>query len=124
MENSTIPYVEDNIIVDIDEYFSDVVGVTIPTNKDVVRVKLKFSEKRYPYIISKPLHESMRKVDNDNHIVAIDVIPNRELESLILSFGDDVEVLEPLEFREQIANKIKSNYQKYFTMQKDCTGDK
>lgn len=124
LENSTIPYVEDNIIVDIDEYFSDVVGVTIPTNKDVVRVKLKFSEKRYPYIISKPLHESMRKVDNDNHIVAIDVIPNRELESLILSFGDDVEVLEPLEFREQIANKIKSNYQKYFTMQKDCTGDK
>ena len=62
----------------------------------------------------------MRKVDNDNHIVAIDVIPNRELESLILSFGDDVEVLEPLEFRKLIANKIKSNYQKYFAVQKDC----
>ena len=46
----------------------------------------------------------MRKVDNDNHIVAIDVIPNRELEPLVLSFGDDVEVLEPIEFREQIAD--------------------
>ena len=124
LENSPIPYIEDNIIVDIDEYFSDVVGVTIPANKDIVRVKLQFSEKRYPYIISKPLHESMRKVDNDNHIVAIDVIPNRELESLVLSFGDDVEVLEPIEFREQIAHKIKSNYQKYFSMHKDCTGDK
>ena len=66
----------------------------------------------------------MRKVDNDNYIVAIDVIPNRELESLILSFGDDVEVLEPLEFREQIANKIKSNYQKYFSVQKDCIDEK
>lgn len=124
LENSSIPYIEDTIIVDIDEYFSDVVGVTIPSNKDVVRVKLQFSEKRYPYIISKPLHESMRKVDNDNRIVAIDVIPNRELESLILSFGDDVEVLEPAEFREQIANKIYSNYKKYFAMQKDCTGNK
>lgn len=121
LEQSAINYIEDNIIIDIDEYFSDVVGVTIPTNKEVVRVKLQFSEKRYPYIISKPLHESMRKVDNDNHIVAIDVIPNRELESLILSFGDDVEVLEPLEFRKQIANKIKSNYQKYFAMQNDRT---
>ena len=120
LKNSTITYIEDNIIVNIDDYFSDVVGVTIPTNKEVVRVKLQFSEKRYPYIISKPLHESMRKVDNDNHIVAIDVIPNRELESLILSFGDDVEVLEPLEFRKLIANKIKSNYQKYFAVQKDC----
>lgn len=123
LENSAIPYIEDNIIVDIDEYFSDVVGVTIP-NKEVVRVKLQFSEKRYPYIISKPLHESMRKVDNDNCIVAIDVIPNRELESLILSFGDDIEVLEPIEFREQIADKIKSNYQKYFTVQKDCIDKK
>lgn len=123
LENSTITYIEDNIIVNIDEYFSDVVGVTIP-NKEVVRVKLQFSEKRYPYIISKPLHESMRKVDNANHIVSIDVIPNRELESLMLSFGDDVEVLEPIEFREQIANKIKSNYQKYFSVQKDCIDKK
>ena len=62
----------------------------------------------------------MRKIDNENRIVAIDVIPNRELEALILSFGDDVEVLEPHEFRQQIADKIKSNYQKYFPMQKDC----
>ena len=121
LENSTITYIEDNIIVNIDEYFSDVVGVTIPTNKEVVRVKLQFSEKRYPYIISKPLHESMRKVDNENCIVAIDVIPNRELEALILSFGDDIEVHEPQWFRKQIADKIKSNYQKYFTVQKDCT---
>lgn len=117
LANSTIPYIEDNIIIDIDEYFSDVVGVSIPTNKDVVRVKLQFSEKRYPYIISKPLHESMRKVDNDNCIVAIDVIPNRELESLILSFGNDVEVLEPIDFREQIAKKIEENYKKYFPTQ-------
>ena len=121
LESCAIPYIEDNIIEDIDEYFSDVVGVTIPAGKEVVRVKLQFSSNRYPYVISKPLHESMRKVDNENCIVAIDVIPNRELEALILSFGDDVEVLEPLEFRQQIANKIKSNYQKYFAMQKDCT---
>lgn len=121
LEYSPISYIEDNIIVDIDEYFADVVGVTIPNDNEVVRVKLQFSQKRYPYVISKPLHESMRKIDNDNCIVAIDVIPNRELESLILSFGDDVEVLEPLEFRKQIANKIKSNYQKYFAMQNDRT---
>ena len=62
----------------------------------------------------------MRKVEDDNRIVAIDVIPNRELEALILSFGDDIEVLEPQWFRKQIADKIKSNYQKYFTVQKDC----
>ncbi len=120
VEDSNIPYIEDNLIIDIDEYFSDVVGVTIPNNKDVVRIKLQFSEKRYPYIISKPLHGSMRRTDNDNRIVTIDVIPNKELESLILSFGDDVEVLEPADFREQIANKIKVICKKYFAVQNDC----
>ena len=121
LENSSIPYIDDNIIVDIDEYFADVIGVTIPHDREVVRVKLQFSSNRYPYVISKPLHESMRKVDDENCIVAIDVIPNRELEALILSFGDDIEVLEPQWFRKQIADKIKSNYQKYFTVHKDCT---
>lgn len=121
IEASAIPYIEDSIIEDIDEYFSDVIGVTIPHNKEVVRVKLQFSPNRYPYIISKPLHESMRKVDNENRIVAIDVIPNRELESLILSFGADVEVLEPQELREQIASKITENYNKYFPVQQNCT---
>ena len=115
VEDSNIPYIEDNLIINIDEYFSDVVGVTIPNNKDVVRIKLQFSEKRYPYIISKSLHGSMRRIDNDNRIVTIDVIPNKELESLILSYGDDVEVLEPVEFRELIANKIKGSFKKYFS---------
>jgi predicted DNA-binding transcriptional regulator YafY len=57
----------------------------------------------------------MRRIDNENRIVTIDVIPNKELESLILSYGDDVEVLEPVEFRELIANKIKGSFKKYFS---------
>ena len=121
LNNSSIPYIEDNIIVNIDEYFADVIGVTIPQDKDVVTVKLQFSERRYPYIASKPIHESMKYIDKENRIISIDVIPNKELESLILSFGDDVEVLAPIEFREQIATKIKANFKKYFTMQNDCT---
>lgn len=115
LDTISIKYIEDDIIVDIEEYFSDVVGVTIPQNKEVQRIKLQFSPQRYPYIISKPLHESMRKIDNDNRIVSIDVIPNKELEALILSFGSDIEVLEPKEFRGQIAKKIEENYKKYFT---------
>lgn len=114
LNDSSISYIDDSIIIDIEDYFANVVGVTIPHDKNVIKVKLQFSEKRYPYVISKPLHESMKYVDKENRIISIDVIPNKELESLILSFGDDVEVLEPVEFREQIANKIKANYKKYF----------
>ena len=48
-------------------------------------------------------------------------MPNRELESIILSFGEDIEVLEPLSFRRIIANKIKKTYEVYLSMQNDCT---
>lgn len=41
------------------------------------------------------------------------VIPNRELESLIFSFSNDVEVLQPEELRRQIAEKIKNLYDLY-----------
>lgn len=123
LSQSSVPYVENTLIDDFEEYFSDVVGVTIPRHGEIKRIKMQFSKNRYPYVESKPLHETMRIVDRENCIVAIDVIPNRELESLILSYGDDVEVLEPEDFREQIANKIKANYHKYFAVQNDCTSD-
>ena len=46
-------------------------------------------------------------------MISITVKINKELESLILSFGDDIEVLEPEDFRNRIAEKIKLMNQKY-----------
>lgn len=118
---SSIPYKENVMIDDFDEYFSDVIGVTIPKKKKIECVKLKFSEWRYPYIVSKPLHETMKFVDKQNRIVSIDVIPNNELIALLLSFGPDVEVLEPPSLREEFSKKILDCYKKYFIVQNGCT---
>jgi predicted DNA-binding transcriptional regulator YafY len=71
--------------------------------------------------MTKALHHSQRIVDFDNHIIGISVIPNNELDALILSFGKDVEVLSPISYREKIQTIIKEAYDKYFTMQIDCT---
>jgi predicted DNA-binding transcriptional regulator YafY len=38
---------------------------------------------------------------------------NNELESLILSFGDDMEVIAPSTFRDRIAKKIQAMNQQY-----------
>lgn len=118
---SPIPYIEDNIVEDVDEYFADVVGVTIPRDTDIEHVILKFSSNRFPYIESKPLHESMKFVDKENGIISIDVIPNKELTALILSFGSDVEVIEPKPLRDNISSAIEQTFKKYFTVQNDCT---
>ena len=71
--------------------------------------------------MTKALHNSQRIVDFDNHIIDISVIPNNELDALILSFGKDVEVLSPTSYREKIQTIIKETYEKYFTVQIDCT---
>jgi len=94
------------------EYFEDVIGTTVPKNRNVVKVVLKFGKERFDYVASKPLHGS-QKSDRKKRIVTIEVIPNRELESLILHYGNDVEVLEPQDLRESIIKKIRSMVKTY-----------
>ena len=103
-------YIEPNI--DFDLYFNDIIGVSVlPLKKETI--KMRFSEHRFPYVLTKSIHHSQRIVDIDKGIVEISVIPNNELESLILSFGKDVEVLSPLSYRERIKSIIKESYEKY-----------
>ena len=116
-----IPFMaNDNI--DFEEYFDDVIGVTIPKDDVVkIRIVLKFSKSQFPYITSKPLHLSQEVLSTEDCTLAIEVRPNYELDQLILSFGSDVEVLEPTEYREYIKEKLVDNLQKYLPVQKDCT---
>ena len=113
IQETDIDYIENNVIDDIQKYFEDVIGVTIPREGRPETIKLQFSEHRYPYIIAKPIHGSMKIIDKNNRIVSVDVIPNKELESLILSFGNDVEILEPKRLRNKIGKILKSISNKY-----------
>jgi predicted DNA-binding transcriptional regulator YafY len=111
-EEVAVPYKEPD--TDFSEYFNDVIGVTVPET-DPENVLLRISNSRYNYIKTKPLHSSWEIIEEgDNYTtISITVKINKELESLILSFGDDIEVLEPEDFRNRIAEKIKLMNQKY-----------
>ena len=99
------PYIP-NTSFDFEEYFDDVVGVSVPRSGEPEKVVLKISEKQYPYIKTKPLHPSQVELDKDNRIIQLDVFLNWDLESLILSYGDDIEVIEPISLRERIQKRI------------------
>jgi len=121
IEHTDLPFLE-NKDVDFDTYFDDIVGVTKPKpNVSVETVMLKFDKKRFPYIISKPIHQTQTVVDETNCILSIKVRPNKELEALILSFGAQVEVLSPASLRQQISKKLAENLKFYFPVQLDCT---
>ena len=107
--------------INFDEYFDDVIGVTLPANGVVEEVVLKFTPMRFPYIESKPLHLTQRIRDRENGIIAIKVIPNRELIAQILSFGSDIEVIEPQTLREELARQVALLNVKYNSVQIDLT---
>jgi len=113
---SKIPYLE-NSVADFEKYFKDVVGVTVPGGIPCQEVVLAVDPAQYPYISTKPIHPSQikRKTRGKNGavIITLQVIPNYELESLLLSFSPGVEVLEPLWLREKLAGKLASALRLY-----------
>ena len=116
--NVDIPFCK-NTQINFDTYFKDVIGVTVP-NADIETIVLRFSENRFPYVVSKPLHHS-QVVNKEQRTVTITVKPNNELNQLIFSFIPDVEVLAPCSLREAIKDKIEENLKKYLSVQNDCT---
>lgn len=114
-----VKFIADTIIDDPFDYFFDVIGTTIPNHGEVERVVLKFAPKRYQYVSTKPIHHT-QKTDNLNHTISIEVIPNKELEAIILGFGKDVEVLEPEHLRNEIIEIINESCEKYGFLKNDC----
>lgn len=116
INESKEPYLTNNAI-DFEEYFDDVIGVTVQNNEPVQRIELKVSNQLFPYIQTKPLHGS-QKITNrhtDFITIALHLIPNYELESLLLSMGEGIEVLSPETLRRKIyqrANDLVNNYKK------------
>lgn len=108
-------------------YLQNVIGVTIPEDVTVQDVKLHFSPKRLPYVVTKPLHESQKLLsqDGDGGTIQIKVVPNLELEQLLLSFGEDVTVLHPISLRNRINSRLGSaceNYSQVDTKRKNTNG--
>ena len=93
--------------INFDEYFEDVVGVTIPQGKKIEHIVMRVAPDRYPYIRNKPLHPSQHNYDKEYRI-SIDVIPNNELIALLLSFGSQLEVLEPQSVRDMMRDHVKT----------------
>ncbi len=109
-----------NTSTDFEKYFDNVIGTTV-VDAPIQDIRLHFSPKRLQFVLTKPIHKSQKCADANAGIVSLQLIPNRELETLILSFGPDVEVLEPTSLRNKIKEKIRQSFEHYFDVQAGCT---
>tara|TARA_R110002126_G_scaffold208042_2_gene354996 strand:- start:15569 stop:16579 length:1011 start_codon:yes stop_codon:yes gene_type:complete len=108
-------FFDESELVDFEEYFDDFIGVTKPLNAVLIKIKLSASVALAPYIITKPLHGSQKKIEltENTFIFSIDVIPNFELKKLLLSFGNEIIVIEPLELKNEIVEILNKNIDNY-----------
>jgi hypothetical protein len=90
------------------QYFADCYGIIVDpaTKAETVRFRVKHSQANY--VRDLPLHESQREVSSDGEysIFEIYVHPTFDLMQELLWNGDELEVLEPEWFRNEVAKTI------------------
>ncbi|SNC77621.1 Predicted DNA-binding transcriptional regulator YafY, contains an HTH and WYL domains [Hymenobacter gelipurpurascens] len=109
-----VPYVQPP--ADIELRFADIVGVSVPANGSVMeQIVLRFRAGRGQYVRTKPLHPSQRLEAETTKTIEISlrVVPTQELETLLLSFGDDIEVLAPVSLRTRLFERLHSAIGQY-----------
>lgn len=99
-------YIESDI--DFEEYFDYAIGVSVRDSVEEIVVRVKKS--RYNYIKSKPIHWTQTELKGretaDSVFLRFKVCINNELEALLLSYSNDLEVLSPDELRSKITERV------------------
>jgi len=99
---------------DADSYYKDTIGVTV--NNRIIEVEFWADALNAPYIKTKPLHHSQEIVeerDDKSTVFRMRVSHNFELERLLISFADALEVLKPSHLRKIMIKKLKKAVENY-----------
>lgn len=114
ISNSEIQYRKPNK-KELKLYFSEIYGVTNYREKEAETVIVKIDKYRSNYIRTKPIHKSQtlmkEEVDYDYYSMKLKL--NNEIISLFLSFGKDLEVVKPKNFRKAMNEHTEQMFRKY-----------
>ncbi|MBK8874719.1 MAG: WYL domain-containing protein [Bacteroidetes bacterium] len=102
-------------IIDWQEYFEDIVGVTKPFDLKIESVLLNFKGKTGNYIETKPIHGSQKSkwLDKNTLEVKLQLIINYEFERLILSYAENVIVRQPVNLVNTIKTRLTEAINQY-----------
>jgi hypothetical protein len=103
------------------QYFKDIIGVTHEKDAKVEQVVIRTkSEYQHGLLMTKPLHHSLVETlpygEHDGQRygeVRLTIEPNRELRGRILMYGENLEVMQPLQLREQIKEILTKQLENY-----------
>ncbi|MDD3077342.1 MAG: WYL domain-containing protein [Proteiniphilum sp.] len=101
--------------VDFESYYDDCFGIITDNNISTEKLLIKVGNYQAAYIKALPLHGSQKVVKSDADYTLFEyfIKPTYDIRQEILSHGDDVEVLQPEWFREEIAAIVRKQEEIY-----------
>jgi predicted DNA-binding transcriptional regulator YafY len=104
-----------NTDINFEDFFDDVVGVSVKPGASSEKVVIKISAEVWPYIESKPLHGSQKLKSMTDTYVQIELIVqiNHELIALLFSHLEAIEIIEPEDLRQRFKTISETIYKKY-----------
>lgn len=95
---------------DIDECFKDIVGVSLKFTEPCQHIIFKAYHPTSSYIETKPIHHSQRVVERHEEytIFSLDLIPNYEFETIMMTYADNCEILGPQDLKESLVDRAKN----------------
>ena len=117
IENADIRF-KPNTRFEFNEIFEEAIGVSHLFDTPQ-KIQIRVNQELFPYIKTKPLHGSQRVLEkNDKYItIQIEVVINRELKQLILSYGAGLTVISPQELVQEISAEIAMSNKNYESVQ-------
>ena len=112
LSSHTFEYPKD---FDPQEFFDGCIGVIPGDGCDIEKVTIKVSANQSNYLRGLPLHESQQETEQTDEysIFELHVRPTFDFQQELLWNGENLEVLEPLWLRKEIAEKVKRMWNKY-----------
>ena len=97
------------------EFFENCFGIIAGDGTKVEHIKLKVGVCQANYIRDLKLHASQQEIERNNEysIFTYYLRPTYDFQQELLWHGEDMEVLEPLWLRKEMANRTKRIWEKY-----------
>ena len=100
---------------ELEGYYSDRIGLIGPSETEVQKIVLSFSDEKWNYVKTKPWHSSQHVIRRSEGRIEVSyqLKINFELQQKILQGGSGVKVLEPQELKEEIQKELQNTLAHY-----------
>jgi predicted DNA-binding transcriptional regulator YafY len=98
-----------------EQFFDGCFGIIAEQSVKIQPVKLKVVARQANYIRDLKMHESQKEIERNEEysIFTFNLRPEFDFQQELLWNGEDIEVLEPIWLRKEMAGKIKKMWNKY-----------